>query len=419
MAQSSKIGTFLTGTGVATTQVAVTGVGFTPKCVIMWWNGLNGAGNILQRNDLRGGVGFAVSSSDRRNVGGQSDDGVGTSSTDGQMGDESCVRVLNTSGALAGALDVVTMDADGFTLVVDTQFAVDLRVSYWAIGGSDITNVKTGLVEEPAATGSQATTGLGFQPDVMLFMTAVQISGIPTQGATWVSTIGFAVPTFQAATMWRDQDALASTNASSWGASTLAVTGRIVFNSGPLAARATLTSFDADGFTLNWLTRAFTGVDYYYLAIKGGSWAAGELLTQTDITTPIAVTGPGFTPSAVWFMSAGAVEQGDTSSDPPAILSLGAATSASNRLCTYMLSENVAGVCIAGQRTDAVYQAAENTNTTATQQGLMDVQSFDAGGFTCIMDDAETAQMWVAYLAAGGGAASSALARTSIRGLIG
>lgn len=383
---NSATGSFLTGTAAATNTVVVTGLGFQPKAIIFWWTGLNTSGNQLNTTDLRAGAGYAVSSSDRANVGGQSDDGPTTSATDYEYGNDSCVRVLNTSGTLAGALDFVSMDSDGFTGIIDTQFASDLRVHYFAVGGAGITNVKGGDVTEPAATGTQATSGLGFAPDALFFFCAANSTAAPSQGGNHAWAFGMAARLGGSALIAvRDQDNLGTSSSGRWQHDGNVI-GRYVGNNVALQARATLSSFDSDGFTLNWANRALTGAHNFYLAIKGGVWNCGKLQTETDTVTTQTVSGLGGAPSGIFFCGADNAENGTNTGTVNGELCFGAATSISTRVATAFLAVDASALasCSAAQRTDAVYVSMTSAGAL---QALMDVQSFDSDGFTTIFDD--------------------------------
>ena len=120
MALSSKAGAFSIGTGAATTTVAVTGVGFTPKAVIFAWNGRTattdgttdpGTGAGSQR-----GFGVATGTSSRWAVVSTSVD-AGTSSAAFSANDQAaCLISISAAGAQDGAADLQSFDADGFTL---------------------------------------------------------------------------------------------------------------------------------------------------------------------------------------------------------------------------------------------------------------------------------------------------------------
>jgi hypothetical protein len=151
---------------------------------------------------------------------------------------------------------------------------------------------------------------------------------------------------------------------------------------------------------VNWLER---GLDtrVYYLSIQGGSWAVGDLLTQTDTTTAMAESGFGFSPSSLLFVSAGKAEDASDTSSAHWKMSVGMATSTSN-------CGAVAGGSRNGNTTmftqnfieyDSVYINFDPATDAIT--GLMDVQSFDSDGATMIMDDADPSQAFVWYVAAG------------------
>ena len=166
--------------------------------------------------------------------------------------------------------------------------------------------------------------------------------------------------------------------------------------------RAEFSSFDANGFTINWLARSTAG-RVFYVALKGVDVVVGSLLTQTDTSTPIAESGFGFAPAAAFFVSAARAEStADTPSNHDQV-SIGAAVSASSRSAIATRDQDAALDMIVSSASefDAVYANIDASAVT----GLMDISSFDADGFTGIMDDADPAQAFVWYVAFGPAAA--------------
>jgi hypothetical protein len=397
MALQAKVGSFDTGTGAAASNVVVTGVGFQAKALIMWWNGRVGSSDAVGSAHIQRGFGFAISDSARRAVASRSEDAVGTSDTSRANYDSACVVIMNpTSAAIDGLLDFVSFDVDGFTLVVDDQFTASYRVHYLALGGDDLTNTAIGSVNTAAGTGLEPYTGVGFQPECLLFISALTATlNTPAGGGEML--ISAAVSDTQQALWYGDSTA---------GQATMTNIGycrgdEMFINtaSGASTIRATFVSMDADGFTLTFPEIA-TAVPIFYLALRGGRYAVGELFTQTD-TTPFSETGLSIgVPVAAMFVSAGKVE--DTTDTPSAHdrWSVGAATSSSEQVAMGTWEEN--GTADAENATaiehDAVYI---NIATTDVVQGLMSLQSMDSDGFTCVMDDADSGNAFVWYLAVG------------------
>lgn len=392
MGYSAQVGSFnLDTTKTAGQTQAVSGVGFQPKIVLFFWGGSTGTSDTVAGGTYRVGFGGAVSSSERYCTSSISIDAQGTSDCARTIRNDACIVVFNTTGALDGVADLASLDADGFTLTIDDQFASAWRISYLALGGTDLTNVKMGEVAQPGATGNYSTTGVGFQPDALLiasdhdwpytdiYTTACLNLGMAT-GASNQGTV---------AIMAKDNEA--TTAAYGYG-----YNGEVM--SYVWVQRDAFVSFDADGFTFNCLEFNTSTYLKFYIALKGGQYFVGNLNTRTD-GDDISET-VGFKPSALLFASANrALNTQDAFEDPHARLSIGAATSISARACIAISDEhNLADSETAYANYDsAVYAHIADDALVA----LMDLKSIDASGFTCVMDDAEAGACWVTYLAMG------------------
>ena len=192
MATQAFVGSFNTGTGAVSTTVPVTGVGFTPKIAFFWWSNRTGTVDASGRGDFDRGFGCAISTTDRRCVTGGGVDNNTVTGTRCMQSNVACVGVV--SNVVDGLLDFSTWDADGFTLIVDDQFTASYRIHYLALGGGDITNLAGGSFTKPTSVGaqSQSTTGVGFQPDVVLFMATQQITNDSSVSNESICTLGVA-----------------------------------------------------------------------------------------------------------------------------------------------------------------------------------------------------------------------------------
>lgn len=404
----SKVGSFNTGTAAAGNTVVISDVGFEPKVLLFWWSGRTESIDTIGRATHLRGFGVAVSATGRWAVTNNSVDAVSDGDTQRYAHDAACIILVSATPALNGALDLQSLDSGGYTLVVDTQMGVNIRVHYLALGGDSITDVATGAFAEPAATGDQDITGLSFQPEFVLFG-GDSATTPPTGNSHSTMTIGAAVSSSQQG-VWTaiGENAAATTDAVSYCTDNECIAFPLT-NATGVAARADFVQFLTDGFRITWLERnALRNI--FFLAMAGGDYRVENLLTQTDTTTDIAETGFGFSPSAGLFVSHGQVESTLDTVQAHDRLSIGAFSSLTERGAQGVLDEdNVADTEVTTAiEFDAVYV---NISTGSAVDGLMDVKSLDSDGFTCIMDDADPAQAFVLYAAFGPAEAGGGILR--------
>ena len=391
MAYSAHVGSFNIDTAVtAGNTQAITGVGFQPKIVLFWWSGTTATSDGARGEDVCFGFGAATSATERACVYIAVDDAAATTASyRAQLTDACIASNLNGSATVDGLADLSSLDSDGFTLTIDDQFSTAVRVTYLALGGTDLTNVKVGSQTRGTTGGNNSYTGVGFQPDAMLTGSVFSNSTDALIGigmATGASNQG-------AVTMWSDHG-VATSQTIGYGyngevqamAFTTGITGRDAF-----------VSFDSDGFTFNNLE--LSGGAFIYVALKGGQYHVGDIETRTD-TNDIAETAPGFQPVALLFLSANRALSTQDTATSHGSLSIGAATSTSNRGAQAVWDENnLADSETATANYDTAAYAHVRDDAIAA---LMDIKSIDASGFTAVMDDTEpSVGSWVTYLAIG------------------
>jgi hypothetical protein len=407
VAFSAKVGAFNTGTGAVASTVVVNDVGFQPVALIVWYSLSTSTGtDSTGAGNLNYGIGFATGASDRRTCSIQVENGSANADTDRFTTDAALVQTITISGATAGLLDVQSFDSGGFTLVVDDQFPSSIRVHYLALGGSDITNAATGSFTN-GASSPQDVTSVGFAPDAIFFMSVSGTTTPPSNGTTAILSFGAcagASPTSakNAGTGVADIHSAANMDSHHYSRNGESLIGFSTSAGAATNVRGYVSAWLSNGFTVTWNEgTGSTGRYFHYLALKGGSWILGDLLTQTDTTTDIVESGFGFTPSgAILVSSCDAAESADTV-DTDLMISVGAFNSTTSRGAQAGWSEYNTASCEAaiGVEHDEVYL---NISTADAVQGLMDVKSVESGGFTCIMDDADPAQAFVWYVAFGG-----------------
>ncbi len=405
MSYLTHVGSFNIDTSKTVGQTqSITGVGFQPKIVLFWWGGSTATGDSVSGGTHNLGMGAATSSTRRYCVDSISEDAQASSVTGKKHVNTQCIVLYTDRATIDGSLDFATFDADGFTLTVDDQFTRAYRISYLALGGDDLTNVYLGSKSAPTVTGNYEVTGVGFHPDALITFTC-GINGDSGASNNAVFSVGMATASdHQGAAHAYSETAATTSNTEGYGyngeITSLITTG----------FRDTFVSFGDDGFTLNHLAGA-SARTFFFIALKGGQYSVGDIATLTD-GSDISET-IGFQPAALLFASANRALSTQATATAHARLSIGAATSTSERACAAISDEdNLADTETAFSNSDSlVYQQIVDD----AQVGGMDLKSIDASGFTCVMDDPDPSGCWVTYLAIGpaAGAMQATVAATA------
>jgi len=288
------------------TQYTISGLSFQPKAIRVWALGFqlstDGAVTTQHANRV---VGFCDGALQQRSIAAFDQDAVATSAT-GVIARNNCIAcTTNGSGATGGILRVHQVNSDGFILEVDaTTLSADITILWDVWGGSDITQVVIGDFTASGATGdvdySAAGMTAGATDQILMLAgchsTAAMNTGTNTDAGFWT---GFAKNGSQQLVYCGNSDdasgGTADTDAYYQGGECLAIIP--VGGAATTANRATFSQWNTDGFRLNWLQATTSGQQNIFMAIKGGSWAAGELSINgavLDATT--TVSGLGFTP---------------------------------------------------------------------------------------------------------------------------
>ena len=401
MAVSVKVGTITVAStdSVGATQTIT--VGFQPKLILFWLMGSSSATDAVTNQTSRYGFGVFASTTSRYCVGSISTHSAATINGGRALRNDAVIVTPLNTGTVDGLLDVSAVDSTSFTTIVDDAFATTVRVSYMAIGGSDITDVAVGNYAAPTATGNADITTLGFQPDFLLMFGASSTTAPNTVNSNrGFLNIGAASGASNQAVVniGEGPEGNATSQSKSY-----AYDGELwaqMFDTPTtLASRAAFVSFLSNGFRLNWLEAQYA-YQIFYVAVKGGLWRVDNLLTQTDTSTTIVETGFGFSPSGTFIASHNTAKSTQDTVQANASISVGAFTSASERVAQGMLQEDA---LTDTDVTNSIQHSAAyvNISTASAVEGLMDVQSIDSDGFTLIMDDADPSQAFAWYFSVG------------------
>lgn len=402
---------------VLNTTIPVTGLGFTPKALRFYWVGLQSNSptnaNSAALNEKRG-VGFASSATSRASVGTSSLDNAANMDTGSIFTTTAIAITVDNSGVVDGLLDISSFDVDGFTLIVDDVAVQNITVFWEAWGGDEITNVTIGSIAEPAATGTQNYTATGFVANPSDRSQCVMFAGVQSVNASGTGQaqdsglhVGFATSTLTAnnITVCGNQDDASGAGDSHSYNYTGECLSMIIIGGGnnpPANARATLSAFGTDIFTLNWLARATTNRRSIYMAIKGGQWVAGSTTiagntlnsTTTISDVPFKINGVSLIGTMRAISTVGTASVNDrigfgsglstTSRNSAAILDRDATTNTEINLSIYY------------------NQVLVYPSIAGALQTAYDISSLSVNSLTLITDTAGgVASEWVGYLVFG------------------
>lgn len=290
--------------GSGTGNVSYTGMGFTSKASIFSWSGQTtnqAVSNFLSKR----GVGFAISSSSRAVVTTHSEGGSATGDTGQGQSATKCIYALNDSEGNDGDADFVSNDADGGTVNRTTAFGINFRVDVWGIAGSAVKNVVIGSFLDPAsASTTTVTPGIATSALFMMGIGASAATGTDSRmffGMASKTGLGNCVlcngsnngnnPT-QSISYCNDVESIALFDP----------------NTTFVNERARVTAYTSTTFDVTWDEVNGAGTrTHYYLAIEGGNWSIGNLMSQTT-TAVQTVSGLPYAPSGGCFLSANAAK---------------------------------------------------------------------------------------------------------------
>lgn len=366
MSLLAKAGSF-TGAG-STGNQSVTGIGFIPKLVIFWWNILTADGNGA---DFTVGIGVGVSSSDRRASGNWSTDNLTTSQNAAWNQNNVCIYA---PGGTPRA-DFVSQDSDGFT--VNWLAATSAVFNFLALGGSDFTDAKTGVIAAKTSTGNQAYTGVGFQPTALILFAGKFSTEPLDQSTNGAAVIGFATGASDRGHIaWRNKNAANPQIAKHRQSKTKIVSS---LSDAGVFTEADFVSFDSDGFTLNFTTAGGTADILYYIALRGPRFKVSNFV-QPGTTGNQTLSGAGFTPKAALFLSANDTAGNDDATNANAQMSLGAATGASERSCIWAGETDNVSPTQADRNLDRTKLIKMIAPNTLTVNAAADHVSFNSDG---------------------------------------
>ncbi len=397
-AYSVKVGQFTANTSTGNQEVD-TGTGVTGKAVYFFGHKATTAGNVANAEFFHGA---ATSSSERWSTWMENEDAQATSDASYYYDDTKCISIYNTVATVPtinGNADFVSfgtgVNAGKFTINWVDAPAGAYIIYYMIWGGTDITNVKAGSFTLPAATGDQDISSVGFTPDFTLFSNP--LSGSTDQPAPYGAThmevnIGMATSSNQGAVSTKSEG-----NRATWDNYRYQNAAKVhVYSDNELDTNfASYSTGIANGFRLNWTAINGTGLsELFYLAFKGGNYQVGTFTTQTS-TGQFSVN-TNFRASGLLCLSAMTPDATHTANSK---LTVGAASSSSDRGCVGLADDEAGEVADTRSSTSKIYENI--TAGTPTVNGEIDLVSFNATTMTLDQTDADPTGQVVIFAAFG------------------
>lgn len=264
-----KSGSFAANT--TTGNQAITGVGFQPDVVFLFatLQSTSAASN----NNSQYGFGVMDKNGGQWSVSQKAQNTVNPANTNRAFSNAAALVLTQTAADnFAHKVSFVSMDTDGFTVSVDVSVGLAIITGYMAIKGG---SWKVGTDTQKTSTGTQAKTGVGFQPKGIIFGTVCD-TGTDAVATNGRFGIGATTGTSNNVSIWTgDKDAVTPTVANTIMSSTKCI---VIATEGASAspttnAEAALSSFDSDGYTLNWSTADATARTFGYVAFGNNASA--------------------------------------------------------------------------------------------------------------------------------------------------
>ena len=281
---------------------------FLPRLLLLFGNGRSESVNTVGQKTLLSCNGVATGLTEQFCSFGMISDNVSPGRVRQGVRDDSVFAAFEDSAsvAVAGRLKVSSWSASGIAFEVTQQFAQAQRICGIVIGGA--LQAKAMTIAEPASTGVETYTGVGFQPDQAFFL-MTQVSTPNTETAAMMNT-SFGMVLSPARQLVVANLGTAQGSVTHGGRSGTKLDRCLITIDGGAdidAAQGELTEFNADGFKINWSSdRALVAGRLYVAVLMEGNYqvSLNTLRTPTG-SGQLVVAGMGKAPDAVMLLGGG------------------------------------------------------------------------------------------------------------------
>lgn len=362
MALNVKAGSFTAKTG--TGSDAITGIGFLPKILFLFFIDATSAGSSV---NFRNGWG-AYDGTTSACCGMGTDDG--SNSAQSRASNTKCISIIDASGTLLAEASGSSLDSDGFTLNWSTAGAGEL-VGYLAIGGSDLTDVDIQTFQYGAGT-NYTNSSMSFAADCLIFGGIDEAWGSGGNAAMGWGAALSTTERFGGGMRDRNGQAPSTSSSSGYRTSRCFIPGD---DSTTPNIEIDITAIASNGFSLTKDVDAAYDPAMFAVAMAGPTFDIGADTTKTSTGTKATTTSDQ--PDAILLMSS----CHDTSEgfEQPSRFQIGAATGSAEEI-------NVNGACAGSTDHDQNISTTKclemHDAGTPTLLSSAQLDSFNATDFT-------------------------------------
>ncbi|GAF84577.1 unnamed protein product, partial [marine sediment metagenome] len=253
-------GSFTRQAGLGNQTVTLTDSTLTPKVILFWGTNKTSEGVTANQTNF---YGFMVNATEQRAYGSALDDQQRDIDI---RGDAKAIVIMN-DGSISGDADFVSFTAGSFTIDWTTNDDTPNIIHYTAIGGAALASVKVGDFSMPTDpfVGEFAEDGVGFQPDIVLFL------GDRLGEGDYPLTTTKSGLAFGAAVSSDKQWAISMAGKGDKAGSGQNTSQVIQFqtNETTISAQADFVAMEADGFRINVTNPPAKATKIAYLAMAG------------------------------------------------------------------------------------------------------------------------------------------------------
>lgn len=244
----------------ATGNQTISGVGFQPDSVFLLGNPTATALPAYSTG-AHGIMGFASSSTARGSIGWEDQDAINPTITSRTQRTDKVFH-WTLSGSTFLSADLSSFNSDGMVLNWTTVQATGRRMIGLFLKGGQF---KVGSASQKTSTGTNATTGVGFTP------TGLVLASFNNIATTSVvdnirNSFGAASGTTARGAAWMGSSDNVATRVADSNLDRTKVIKMMTEGTPTTEAAADLSSFDSDGFTLDWTTADATAREILYFA---------------------------------------------------------------------------------------------------------------------------------------------------------
>lgn len=356
----------------STGNQSTSGFGFTPKAVILTCTYQSTAGTDQTTTYFCQAF---ITAAKQVCVSHASQHGMSSNQDINGVYKDTALYLVNDDATVVLEASLVSLDSAGITLNFTTTSS-GVKIGLLALGGTELTNAYIKEITPKGSTGTQAYTGVGFQPTCMLNLaTSLTTSSGTNDTKSWVSN-GHVDSALAQSCSGNVSNSGSVSNVGGWYTDKyihLPTLGALTNDQ-----LASVSSLDSDGFTLDWTTSANTNGKIWNLCLRGGSYKATTVTDRTSTGTA-TITGAGFTPN-------GMIVLGNASGSDSASLVLG------NITMLGICGDTVSSASVFNQACwglkSSIASRSYNTNKIvrhSTSAGAIweaSLQSYDSGGAT-------------------------------------